>query len=118
MRLQNPFLHYPKYIARIIFIGGGATIQNGISYPEVNILCDEENIAAICWAAIEANDECEGAAMYYDGAWHEYNEELANQLEYPNEDPVEPESYICPLTTESMEGESMVNESQEEKEKT
>lgn len=97
MLLRNPFLHYPKYVARIIFVGGGAVRQNGTSLPDVEISYNEKDIAAICWEAMEASNVCRGTAMYYDGVWRDYDEELANRLEHHSITSLpESESYMCP----------------------
>jgi len=115
MILQNPFLHYPKYVARIIFVGGGSVRQNGTSLPNVKISCDGKDVAAICWEAMEASDVCRGTAMYYDGVWHAYDKELADKLEYPISSPPKPEPCVCSPATEKKEGEPKVGKSKKKK---
>lgn len=95
MILRNPFLHYPKYVARIIFTDGSFVKQKGTSLSEIKFSYDEKDVVTICWEAMEANDVCKGTAMYYDGAWREYDKELVDRLEHPITSPPAPESHEC-----------------------
>lgn len=93
MLVKNPYRYYPRFTARIVYTDGRVVVRRGLAEDaELYFPGEEEDIRAIAMVIQDASHLPVAEAMWVDGDWRDYDEELFDQLENGVEDEPELES--------------------------
>lgn len=88
MLVKNPYRHYPKFIARVVYTDGSAIVRRGNAESEMLYFPgEEEDVLVIAMTMQDAGNHPAVETMWVDDKWQKYNEELLNQIEQGAQEP-------------------------------
>ena len=92
MLVRNPQLHYPKFLAKVIYHDGRELVCRGSAEPEeLAFPGEEDEILTIVLTTQDAGSRVIAKMMWVDGRWKKYDEEVVAQLQAPPKPEPKPE---------------------------
>lgn len=97
MLVKNPYRHFPKLTARIVYADGSVVVYRTVAESEqLYFPGEKDDILAVAVVAQDAGSRPVGEAMWVDDQWLDYDEKRLNQIEHDAQKEDEPDPWPEP----------------------